>query len=108
MNLDGGRRGREPAKPTATVTGYLARRIDRARKNNGGVAPERMSVAPEVFEDLVAWWRRKSRFDQLLGRGRSDDEEENPASIIFDGVEIFADEYAPLPRSADFLELYHL
>ena len=108
MNVDDGRRGPETSRPSATVTGYLARRIERARKHSGGVTPERMSVAPEVFEDLVAWWRRKSRFDALLGRGVTADEDESPATIMFDGVEIFPDEYAPLPRSADFWDLHRL
>ena len=64
----------------------MARRIDRARKNGGGVAPARMAVAPEVFEDLVACGLRKSRFDALLGRAERPEDDGYPTSIMFDGV----------------------
>ena len=99
VGVGNGRGGQDSARPTATVTGYLARKIGRARKLGGGVAPAQMSVAPEVFEELVVWWRRKSRFNALLGRTEERPETDPPQSIFFDGVEIFPDEDARLPRS---------
>lgn len=106
--MENERRGQDGGKPSATVTGYMARRIERARKNGGGVTPARMAVAPEVYEDLVAWWRRKARFDALLGRTQESADADPPDSIMFDGVEIFPDQDVRLPRSIELPELRRL
>lgn len=87
------------------MTAYVARRIDRARKLSGGLSPERMTVAPEVFEELVTWWRRKSSFDALLRHETPQGQEDPPQSVFFDGVEIFPDEDARMPWAVELHEL---